>query len=154
MDDKAVMAYGRVYAVCKHAIERRGGKVSETEYLNCSMFPAKYVSSLILMRAMRMNALSSTDDVLIGHYFTDLPDGFDAFGDRTSQDQKALFFDSTMNWHDLTSKAAAERLGVSVQFVNDLIKRGKLDGVRVGGKWRVTSRSVNTRINELKRKGK
>ena len=151
MDDAAVKAYGRVYGVCKHAIERAGGRVSDADFLNCSMYPAKRVSTLVLTKAMRMRALSNTDDALIAQYLADVPDGFDAFGDRTNQDQKALFFDSTMNWHDLTSKAAAERLGVSVQFVNDLIKRGKLDGVRVGGKWRVTSRSVTTRINELKR---
>lgn len=151
MDDVVVRAYGRVYGVCKHAIERAGGRVSEADFRNCSIYPAKRVSTLVLTKAMRMRALSNTDDALIAQYLADVPDGFDAFGDRTNQDQKALFFDSTMNWHDLTSKAAAERLGVSVQFVNDLIKRGKLDGVRVGGKWRVTSRSVTTRINELKR---
>jgi hypothetical protein len=39
---------------------------------------------------------------------------------------------------------AARELGVTVQVALSLVQRGLLDGRRVGGKWRFTSRAIDT----------
>ena len=55
------------------------------------------------------------------------------------------------NWRDLdcvTATQAAEMLGVSRMRVNQLLNDGKLDAMKVGGKWMVERESVLERLEQ------
>lgn len=146
---EALKAYGRATKVISDAYKRRGESISPIDYSRCQDYPALGFTTL-LTKAIRAGVLTDRDDYLISLYFDDIPGDFSVPEGRVPNEDQCTwilgYWGGTT--HTMTASQAAERLGVSAPMISKLIDQGKLDAVKMDGKWYITPRSVTQyRIN-------
>ncbi len=148
--NEIVKAYARAYGVCERAIKRAGGRITGTERDFCEANPPAGFT-IVYMKAVRMRALDSRDEQLIGLYLDSVPGDFEVKQDkRISFEKRGVFTLEKTRWHDMTPDQAAKVLGVTKQRVSALIKNEQLDAVKIGGRYYLTSYSVHQRAREMK----
>lgn len=149
MDDRELKATGAMLRVLAEAIERKGGSVSGSELSAAYERPAQWIARL-MHRALAENALEPRDDAMLSALSEDIES---EWPERLALEQQGAVM-LGYRQHEtctVTAKEAADRLGVSVQRVSQLIADGSLKGYKVRGKWRVGARSVERRIEEQAR---
>ena len=50
--------------------------------------------------------------------------------------------------NEISARAAAQILGVNLQFIYQLIWTGKLPGRKVGGTWRIPTSAIEARLKQ------
>lgn len=147
MNDQSAKAYAKAYGVIERAMARKGSPLSAHDRDTCIDRPFDGFTPLYL-RAVKMGALTETDERLIGLFLDEVDPRDDLHAERPIPiPQQGVWELEYEHWRELyTPGEVATKLGVTKQRVSALIKNGQLDSVKIGGRYLVPNYSVTRRL--------
>lgn len=150
---EALEAYGKASAILKAAFDRNDKHIPLSELDQVQDNPPRGFTKLFL-RSIRERVLTDQDQKLIAYYLNEVPGDLEVQPGRISNPDMGVFQIAMIGKraHTMTPAEAAKELEVSQPMVTKLMTQGKIDAVKIDGRWLISPHSVTKYRSDVQHK--
>lgn len=145
METKDLQTLGRILKILRIALDESECKMTTAEFEGFSRMPSKYFAPII-MRVNKFGALTKNLDEQLGVQISFLNEEVLKEGKPLSIEEQGILQIAYWQYDNeqMSLKEASEYAGVSENAIRDAIKTDKIKGYKIGNKYRLFKKSVET----------